>query len=146
MCLLIACAEKLPKDIIPKEKMASILVEFHLAEAVTETHIRKFEQKKMLKEDLIDEIMQKNGLDRTAFMDSYSYYIDHPAELDSIYKYVIKNLDDYLDLAENEEYRKRNEESKNDTVRQKRIDSMRQARKENQKIPAVIPPDKKKKQ
>ena len=140
LVFLMACGPKIPENLISQEKMAEILVEFHLSEAITDSHIREFEQKKLLKDDLFDEILKKNNLDREPFFDSYSYYIDHPTKMDSIYKNVIENLGDYLKIVENENYLQKNEAAKNDTVRQKRIDSLRKA---NRKVPELTPPAKK---
>jgi hypothetical protein len=142
---LFACGENIPKELVPKEKMTEMLVELHLADAVTESHIREFEVKQLLKEDIYDEIMQKNSIDKTVFLESYRYYIDHPEQLDSIYKNVIKNLDEYLKLAEEEHYLQRNQAAEKDTVRKNRIDSLREARKLKVE-PKLVHPAQKKKQ
>jgi hypothetical protein len=95
LCFVFSCSEKPgspPDNLINKDKMTTVLVDVHLAEASTEA--------RSVTPQLIDQIaalryqlvFKKHGISLLQFQDSYDYYLDHPELLNEIYIEVVNRL------------------------------------------------------
>lgn len=124
--VLISCAEKLverPDNLIPIDKMVSILKEMTIVNAAKSTNVT------ILKENGIeptDYVFDKYEIDSTQFVDSDRYYASLPLVYEQIYEEVetlldtektyleeFKKVNDSLKLME----RKGKKQSKTDTIK-----------------------------
>ena len=94
--LLAACTDvddvAIPADVLPKDKMAEVMVDIHLLEAtvnltVTATDKAAFNEKG----DQID-VYKKHNITRKQYEDSYLFYTRHPELLGEIYQQVLNEL------------------------------------------------------
>jgi hypothetical protein len=81
-----------PVHLIGKDTMVKVLADIHLLEA--SLGIKVFEEKKMdHTRNLIKEKIYGNyAVSKKQFFDSYNYYSQHSAQLDSIYTDVITEI------------------------------------------------------
>lgn len=117
MVLVISCAEKLiqePDNLIPAEKMVTILNDLAILSAARTTSIGKLEDNGI---ESMKFVFKKHGIDSAQFVLSDRYYASRPIEYESIYSKVEAMLE-----AEN----KRLKEIKqlNDSLRQIERDSI----------------------
>jgi hypothetical protein len=87
-----ACSERRPSDVLDKEQMTSFLIEIYLAEArlgslvyVPDSALRVFgpyEKALLKRRGLTDSIVKK----------SYSYYFEHPEDMQEIMDAVMDSL------------------------------------------------------
>ena len=82
----------IPADVLPKDKMAEVMVDIHLLEAtvnltVTATDKAAFNEKG----DQID-VYKKHNITRKQYEDSYLFYTRHPELLGEIYQQVLNEL------------------------------------------------------
>lgn len=83
-----------PDNLIPADKMAQILTEVHLAESrVSKLGLSAADSSAMVYKRLERQIYKKLNVDTAAYNRSYTYYAANPAELEAIYKVVVKNLE-----------------------------------------------------
>jgi Domain of unknown function (DUF4296) len=84
--------DKIPDDIIPQEKMVTILSDMHIAETMARNtiHLGDTNVQKVINYYAI--IYKKNNISELAFKKSYDYYIQHPLLLDSVYSEIINQL------------------------------------------------------
>jgi hypothetical protein len=107
LSLLFACgqANRVPKGVMPKEKMRDILLDMNYAEvygreqgldtvriadSVREANVKKY----------YVQILQLHGVTREEFQHSYKYYEYHPDRLEVIYKEmqdIVKRKRDVMD-------------------------------------------------
>lgn len=85
-----------PDDLIPTEKMTSILVDVHVAEARIESMGLMLDTGAVHYKKLQQEIFKKHNISEKTFQKSYKHYLDNVSELDKIYEKVV----DSLSLAE----------------------------------------------
>ena len=85
VCLFVglACSdpEKVPKDIIPKEKMEKVLWDMMLADRYASQFIMRDSLKVNVKEEtfkLYDQVFQVNQISKDEFIKSYKYYLNRP--------------------------------------------------------------------
>ncbi|MCF6349885.1 MAG: DUF4296 domain-containing protein [Flavobacteriaceae bacterium] len=92
---LFSCAEKgpeKPKDLISKDKMATLLFDMHLANKTK--NIKNLKDKKNI--NYLSIISEKHHIDSTRFKKSHAYYIYHISEYQEIYKKIESRLDTLL--------------------------------------------------
>ncbi|WP_166648041.1 DUF4296 domain-containing protein [Hymenobacter sp. UV11] len=83
-----------PPNLLPKEKMTSLLVQIHLLEARVETSRLPPDSARALFLSQQRDLMLRNGVSPTdsVFERSYRYYASHAKDLDGIYAGVIDSL------------------------------------------------------
>lgn len=86
------CGPDRPEGILSPEEMQEVLTELHLAEGVVEQIRGTLHWRNAHRSELYDNVLQKFGLDRPRFYESYDYYLQRPKELDSIYHYLIEDM------------------------------------------------------
>ena len=90
---LLSCQkEERPENLISKEKMASILIDIHLAEAYSDNSRLKKDTLFSFYKDLEIRSLEEHGVDSLSFFQSYDYYSTHIQELDQIYEWVVDTL------------------------------------------------------
>ncbi|MDX1907132.1 MAG: DUF4296 domain-containing protein [Bacteroidia bacterium] len=88
-----ATASQPPENLLPPAQMQTVLADMHFVDALSEKAGGELQDRINLREELYDEILEKNNLSREHFYQSYGYYLDHPALLDTIYKAVMDTLE-----------------------------------------------------
>src|SRR4051812_29364775 len=83
--------EKIPKNIISKQKMTEILIDIHLAEAQTQLASRT-DNSKSVKQSYYKYIFQKHKISYDQLAKSYQFYAAHPDIFSKIYDDVITGL------------------------------------------------------
>ncbi len=83
-----------PPNLLPKEKMTSLLVQLHLLEARIESSRLPPDSARALFLSQQRDLMWRNGVSQTdsLFERSYRYYAAHAKDLDEIYAVVIDSL------------------------------------------------------
>ncbi len=89
--LLISCGEKTPKDVLPQDKMATVLLDYLKVDNYAFDHLKNdstindtVAALKMQKA-----VFAKHKVSREAFEKSINYYADHPKTLNVILDSVI---------------------------------------------------------
>ena len=109
--LLFSCGQEeksvvVPADVLPKEKMAEVLTDIHIAEAVGQNaRTPSFSGEANLKTlpdsasavpiDIgisFQKIFEKNKITKEQYEKSLSFYIDHPELLNEVYEKVLNEL------------------------------------------------------
>jgi hypothetical protein len=91
--LCISCGkEKPPADILPREQLTNIMIEFYLAEARLSKFSLSVDSASRLFIPFEDSVLQKYGVSDSVLRKTYQYYFDHPVELEKIYEVVIDSL------------------------------------------------------
>ena len=91
---MLACEPKTtaPADLVSEDKMTSVLLDIHLAEARIGRTITQYDTSRMVFKNVQKEILKKHSLTDSAFRHSYDYYLENPALLDKIYEKVLDSL------------------------------------------------------
>ncbi len=84
--------EKVPENVLDKDKMAKAMLEIHILEAKVQklylprdsSKLVYYHYEKLLFEDL--------GIEEDVYNESLIYYIDHSTELSEIYERVVDSL------------------------------------------------------
>jgi hypothetical protein len=94
--MFFACApsdpNEMPEGILPREKMAAIIAEMHLAEASIASSPQAPDSATARARGYYQYIYEKHGSNAEEFGKSYDFYLHHPALLDSIYADIITSL------------------------------------------------------
>ena len=95
---LFACSHKqtesIPDTILPKEKMAEVLTDVHLLEAMMNTNTLtpgKISSTNIAIPPAID-VFKKNNISKKQYDESFDFYTKHPEMLSEIYQQVLNNL------------------------------------------------------
>lgn len=96
-CLfLFACAqekkESIPSDIIPKQKMADILLDVHLLEAAMSLNTYRPDMVANGNHAPAFDVFKKNKTTEELYNESFEYYAQHPELLNEVYQLVMENL------------------------------------------------------
>jgi hypothetical protein len=82
---------------MPAAKMKAVLRDIHLVDAWTDRQGGPYSRRKDIRDELYDEVLDQHGLDRKTFHQTYQYYLDHPVQLDSLYRQMKEGMQDELD-------------------------------------------------
>lgn len=93
--LIFSCGEEkkqlsVPDNILPKEKMAQVITDIHLAEA--EANLRTLPDSSSKDTIGFQKIFEKDSISKQQYEESLSFYIEHPELLDSVYVQVLNEL------------------------------------------------------
>ncbi|NBA78670.1 DUF4296 domain-containing protein [Emticicia sp. ODNR4P] len=112
--LLSACsASDKPDNLIPEDKMITLLEEVHIAEnQVNNLHMGSADSALVVYQVLEKEIFKKYSIDTAIYRASFKYYVARPEQFKAMYEKVVKDLE-----AKNERYLKKQRISKPDTVK-----------------------------
>ncbi len=81
-----------PENLISEKKMAKILYDIHLAEAVYNKKKYSNDSITFTDHDIHFSILEKHGVEDTLFIESIIYYSGYPKIYERIYKKVIDQL------------------------------------------------------
>jgi len=92
--IIISCNKKtnIPENIIPKNKIVSILVDMHLADATLNIMLLRQTKINYKPEDYYYTVLKKHNTDKQTFDRSIKYYSQDLVEYDKIYDEVLKQL------------------------------------------------------
>lgn len=91
--LLVACSKADEKEILSKEKLASVLSDIHLAEAkINEKHIGSSDSALVLFQEIQKSIFQKHGVDSVQVNRSFEAYVKEPDQFLEMYEMVSAEL------------------------------------------------------
>lgn len=97
--LLFSCLqERIPKGIIPKDKMVSLLVDQHLMEPFYTQRFALGIPDSTAKDDLYLSLLKKHKVTAKQFEESVYYYGKHPEIYKQIYSKVLDRLNE-MDVA-----------------------------------------------
>ncbi len=94
---LLACADKLiekPENLIPRDRMAEILYDMALLNAIDNSHPQVLEENDL---EVMEFVYDKYGVDSLQFASSDLYYASVPAEYQKIYEAVEARLTEERD-------------------------------------------------
>lgn len=83
---------ELPKGVLDKAQMTSMLVEVYLAEARLTSYPITNDSSFRLYKPFEESLFRKMGISDSTVSKSYRYYFEHPRELEAIYDAVIDSL------------------------------------------------------
>ena len=92
LILVSACSENEPKDILDKDSMAAMLVEFYLREARVKAVTINEDSAAVIFAHIRRIYAQKTGIPDSVIDRSYNYYLARPKELQDVYIRVIDTL------------------------------------------------------
>ncbi|MBA9077474.1 DUF4296 domain-containing protein [Rufibacter quisquiliarum] len=81
-----------PADMLPEEKMTSVMIDIHLAEARVNNQVHHPDTARKVFKLLKKGILKKHGVSDSAFKHSYDFYLTNPAAMDKLYEKVIDSL------------------------------------------------------
>lgn len=99
---LVSCGNKFGQpDILPPNKMQTVLWQVLRAEAFTNGFIKKDSARNVLEENvkLQKRIFAENGVTREQFYNSYTYYKNHPGQ----FKVIMDSIISYANRTRNQE-------------------------------------------
>ena len=94
--------EKLPKGVIPMDKMTAIMVDIQLIEAGIVVRKYNRTQRKNQITDYYLALYHKHDISKETFDLSLQYYTDHPGQLEEIYESMMEKLSELEAKVENE--------------------------------------------
>jgi hypothetical protein len=104
LLLALSCgSEKLPKGILPRDKMVPMLVDQHLAEMIFAQRFAVGLKSENTMDDLYVSILKKYKVDRKVFEESVYYYSKHPDKYKEIYDEVLNRLNEMEVKAKQED-------------------------------------------
>ena len=100
LLVMVSCSENksitIPDEVLPKEKMAAVMVDLHLLEAsinVTGVGPRNGDIDFPGKSIPLDiDVLKKNNITKVQFEDSFKFYTNNPQLLSEIYQLVLNDL------------------------------------------------------
>lgn len=93
MLILSGCfGDNLPKGVLPKQKMAEVLVDIHLSEAINNQKYNLSMTRDSLSEDLYLSICRKHKIERSVVEASLLFYGKHSREYIPVYEEVLNIL------------------------------------------------------
>ena len=80
----------IPENILPREKIAQIITDIHVAEA--EINLLAISDSTLKRPIYFKEIFNKHQITQQQYEESLAFYIDHPKILNKIYEQVLNDL------------------------------------------------------
>ncbi|MBI4929172.1 MAG: DUF4296 domain-containing protein [Bacteroidetes bacterium] len=80
----------IPANVLPKEKMAEVITDIHLAEA--ETNFRPLPDSASTEKLSFQKVFEENKITKAQYDTSISFYIGHPELLNEVYEKVLNEL------------------------------------------------------
>ncbi len=93
LCLsFFACERILAPEVIPPEKMKFILRDLMISSGIVDLKTQNLRSKDNIRRDLNEELLHAYGISKEDFFNSYTYYIEHAVEMDTMFQWIIKDL------------------------------------------------------
>ena len=85
--------DKVPEDIIPKEKFKQMAIDFHLLEAYVEEEYGNSDSSLTIFKKLQEELYVKNNATNKQYVTSYNYYLKNTKkDMDMMYEEIVNEL------------------------------------------------------
>lgn len=81
-----------PDDVLTKEEMAAVLLDIYILESQTKELKVHFDSSKKVYNLFEAKILEKHDVPDSSYRKSFSYYQDHPDELDEVYGMLVDSL------------------------------------------------------
>jgi len=88
---------------LPPEQMRVVLRDMHVVNAWVSRQGGPFSRRKDMRNEMYDEVLAMHNLDRITFHEAYQFYLEHPTELDSLYRQIKRELETDLDSLKKEQ-------------------------------------------
>ena len=95
LLLIAGCKQKypnVPSDVIPVNKMESILIDMHISDAVAETRSLGDGNEKKWSQQYYLQIYKNYGITQQDFLKSYSFYQNNPVLLNKMYDDILGEI------------------------------------------------------
>lgn len=92
LLLFFGCNSDEPENLIDKDKMTSILIEMHIAEAKVNTLGLGADSTEVVIEMMTDRILQDFGYTTEEYLQSYNYYMQDVRVMENLYSRVVDSL------------------------------------------------------
>ena len=93
LIITVSCHTKSKKSpIIPQERFISLLMDYHLANAISYTHVFDEKTAKYKEYNIKDSVLKNHGYTRADFDSTVAYYATVPDKFEIIYDSVITRL------------------------------------------------------
>lgn len=97
ICLLLfACSEEkktdIPSSILPKQKMADVMLDIHLLEAAMSLNTYRPDMVRSGDPATTFDVFDKNKITKDQYNESFEYYAQHPELLNEVYQLMLENL------------------------------------------------------
>ncbi len=94
LLFLMACGsdERVPEELLPRDKFLSVLIEAQLIEARTNHELVIEQRSDSPVERYYEEMFKEQGVSRAAFDSTYAYYARRPEQMKAIYEEVLTEL------------------------------------------------------
>gem|GEM_PF-4334202 len=86
------CGSDLPDGVMEIKSMVPVVKDLQLAYAGVDATIHNPDDRPAKYEEMNTLVLARHQLNKETFFKSFSYYQEHPALMDSIYKYVVDGL------------------------------------------------------
>jgi len=94
--LFFACSGKktvsIPETILPKEKMAEVMLDIHLLEATMNLNATSADKMNPANPSPNFDVLKKNNISKKQYDESFDFYSQHPELLIEIYQTVLNDL------------------------------------------------------
>ncbi|MEL6252658.1 MAG: DUF4296 domain-containing protein [Bacteroidota bacterium] len=116
--MLTGCGDKEP-PYLSEERMLEILRELHMADVLAEAHGKSLGYRKELRNESYDEVLEVFEISREEFFRNYTYYLNEPEVMDTIYVRMIKDIEKRMQVARDIDYEKEKDKDKWDKDKKK---------------------------
>ncbi len=90
---LFSCKEqRIPKDVLTVDVMASILIDIHLAEGKIDVLKLHGDTARLVFNYFEKQVFEKHRVDRDSYKKSFEYHLDNMKTMDEIYSRVVDSL------------------------------------------------------
>ena len=97
LCFLLGCVKEIeiPKEVMTKNQMISLLIDIHILEAQTGQIAIPKDSSRALFKYFEGDILKENGIDDSLYYKSLVFYYDNPQLMEQIYEAVVDSLSLY---------------------------------------------------
>ena len=94
LLVVLGCREPAPRpdDVLSKEEMTAVLMDIYILESQTKELKVHFDSSKKVYNLFEARILEKHDVPDSSYRKSFSYYQDHPDDLDEIYAMLVDSL------------------------------------------------------
>ncbi|MEM7040834.1 MAG: DUF4296 domain-containing protein [Bacteroidota bacterium] len=106
--------ESRPDSLMSETEMVPVLKDLQIAYAGVDQTVRNPKQRPRKYQEMNELIMEKHGINKDLFFESYVWYQEHPALMDSLYQEVITALNIDMVPLQNKQRSKAKPKGKDD--------------------------------
>ena len=97
LCFLLGCVKEveIPKDVMTKNQMISLLIDIHILEAEAGQLAIPKDSSRALFNHFEKDLLAENGVDDSLYYKSLQFYYENPQLMEEIYEAVVDSLSLY---------------------------------------------------